>query len=106
MNTSISPTWRDHSYCLKVDPELFFNPETEAEATALCYEKCPVRLECLQWALEHKEKFGVWGGTTEKERRQIATPRVRMKCPHCSSTRLYLEDRSGVCLACGLSWIM
>lgn len=43
-----------------------------AQAKQLC-EGCPVRAECLQWALDHEE-FGVWGGTTEEERagRQVA----------------------------------
>lgn len=37
---------------------------------------CPMRAQCLQYALDHNEKFGVWGGTSERERRKLSKLRV------------------------------
>lgn len=56
--------------CLEVDPDLFFPElgESPEPAKRLC-RGCPVRLQCLDYALRHRERHGVWGGTTEYERR-------------------------------------
>jgi len=65
------PFWSEGA-CAGVDPELFF-PERGAstrEAKTVC-STCPVRAECLGWALTNHEKFGIWGGTSERERRRI-----------------------------------
>ena len=95
--------WREGRACRKVDPEMFFDDDREKLAIALCF-KCPVRELCLSWAMRHNEKHGVWGGLTELERRQVNTPRVRVKCPHCANTRIFDDERSAICLVCGLSW--
>jgi len=66
-------SWQTEASCRGVDAELFF-PATEDEgvpAKAIC-ETCPVRLACLAFALERNEKFGVWGGLTEKERARLS----------------------------------
>ena len=65
--------WATFASC-KDHPELTFFPQTkteEAAALAVC-AVCPVRDECLDHALETNERFGVWGGTTEKQRRKLA----------------------------------
>jgi len=69
--------WRRDALCLEHDPRLFYPPPPSAggthiaeEAKAIC-KRCPVREECLEWALEHGEQFGIWGGRTERERRRI-----------------------------------
>ncbi len=69
-------TWRDRAACLDADPDLFFPVGTTgpalrqvAEAKAIC-QACPVREPCLAWALG-QGILGVWGGTTEDERRAI-----------------------------------
>lgn len=95
--------WREGRACRMVDPEIFFNEADEGLAVALCFQ-CPVRELCLAWAMEHNEKFGVWGGLTELERRQVNTPRVRVKCPHCSNTKIFDDERTAICLSCALSW--
>lgn len=41
-----------------------------APAKAIC-AVCEVRAECLDWAIEHSEKYGIWGGLSERERRHI-----------------------------------
>jgi WhiB family redox-sensing transcriptional regulator len=62
--------WHDRGLCNQTDPEAFF-PEkggSVREAKRIC-SRCEVKPECLAWALGSKEPFGVWGGTTERERR-------------------------------------
>ncbi|WP_276319876.1 WhiB family transcriptional regulator [Egibacter rhizosphaerae] len=64
--------WAAHAKCLQADPETFF-PEkggSTREAKRICGE-CPVRNECLEHALENDERFGIWGGLSERERRKL-----------------------------------
>jgi WhiB family redox-sensing transcriptional regulator len=70
-------SWQDYSNCLGVDPDLFF-PERGAstrEAKEVC-RGCVVREECLEFALANGEKFGIWGGMSERERRRIRRARA------------------------------
>ena len=65
-------SWQDMANCLGVDPDLFF-PERGAstrEAKEVC-KGCVVRDDCLEYALANGEKFGIWGGMSERERRRI-----------------------------------
>ncbi|MEU6284875.1 WhiB family transcriptional regulator [Streptomyces sp. NPDC047028] len=69
--------WRDHAACRHEDPDLFFPIGTTGpslvqvqQAKAVC-EGCPVREQCLDWALDTGQSIGVWGGTTEAERRRL-----------------------------------
>ena len=67
-----SVSWRDKAECKGADPELFF-PERGA-STRLPKEwcmKCEVRAECLEYALVNGERFGIWGGMSERERRSV-----------------------------------
>ena len=69
--------WQEEANCLGVDPDLFF-PERGAstrEAKAVC-RSCEVRSECLEYALAHGEKFGIWGGLSERERRRVRRQRA------------------------------
>jgi WhiB family redox-sensing transcriptional regulator len=78
--------------CLVVDPDLFFNPNTEHAAKQVCL-RCPVRGACLDYALGCGEKHGVWGGTTEAERLELLRqrPPVRRRHPaECGSRSRYL----------------
>ncbi|MER3395239.1 MAG: WhiB family transcriptional regulator [Acidimicrobiia bacterium] len=75
--TQIS-SWRKYGSCNGSDPELFY-PESEEEtasALAIC-STCRVREPCLEYALEAREKLGIWGGTTERDRRRIWRRRRR-----------------------------
>ena len=75
--------WRDLALCAEVDPELFFPDKGESSRSAkrVCAE-CEVRAECLQYALDHGERFGVWGGLSERERREVARqPNPVRPCP-------------------------
>ena len=74
----IATTWRKQAACRGLDVEAFY-PVTEddadaAEAKAVC-AVCPVRQACLEHALAHREREGIWGGTTERERRRIVRQR-------------------------------
>ena len=67
-----SPWWWFAGLCAQTDPELFF-PEkggSTRQAKAVC-AVCPVRAQCLEHALAHDERHGVWGGTSEPERRRL-----------------------------------
>jgi len=69
--------WQERANCLGVDPDLFF-PERGAstrEAKSVC-RGCEVRFECLEYALAHGEKFGIWGGLSERERRRVRRQRA------------------------------
>ncbi len=64
--------WQDRALCAQTDPEAFF-PEkggSTREAKKVC-RSCEVRAECLEYALEHDERFGIWGGLSERERRRL-----------------------------------
>ena len=70
-------SWQDAANCLGVDPDLFF-PERGAstrEAKEVC-RGCVVREDCLEYALANGEKFGIWGGMSERERRRIRRQRA------------------------------
>ena len=78
--TAEQPGWQDYANCLGVDPDLFF-PERGAstrEAKEVC-RGCVVRDDCLEFALVNGEKFGIWGGMSERERRRLRRQRVRRR---------------------------
>ncbi|RCH65586.1 WhiB family transcriptional regulator [Streptomyces sp. SDr-06] len=70
--------WRHQASCREEDPELFFPIGTTGpalvqieEAKAVCRYRCPVREQCLRWALASGQDEGVWGGLSADERRLI-----------------------------------
>lgn len=69
-------TWRAMAACRDEDPRLFFpgRGQDPRPAKQVC-EHCPVRDECLEFALEQQIKFGVFGGTSERERRSLRRAR-------------------------------
>jgi WhiB family redox-sensing transcriptional regulator len=71
--------WRRQAACRGLDPEIFYpalDDDDVADAKAVCLN-CGVQQTCLEWALQVREKEGVWGGATEKERRRILRQRRR-----------------------------
>lgn len=73
--TRIAPIgrWAGRAACAGTDPDLWFL-ETEGsyrEARAIC-AGCPVRAECLEWALETKTEHGLFGGLTARQRKQLS----------------------------------
>jgi WhiB family transcriptional regulator, redox-sensing transcriptional regulator len=65
-------SWRSLGLCLGHDPDLWFPTEGEdcSIAARIC-SVCPVRRECLSWAIEHKERYGIWGGESYRGRQRI-----------------------------------
>jgi WhiB family redox-sensing transcriptional regulator len=64
--------WQDRAICAQTDPDAFF-PEkggSTREAKKVC-RGCEVRAECLEYALERDERFGIWGGLSDRERRRL-----------------------------------
>ncbi|MFG3282070.1 WhiB family transcriptional regulator [Streptomyces sp. NPDC048111] len=81
-----SETWGERAACRMVNPdELFVQGAAQNRAKALC-AGCPVRVECLAHALDHRIEHGIWGGMTERERRALLRRR-----PLISSWRDLLE---------------
>jgi WhiB family redox-sensing transcriptional regulator len=69
---TIDDQWQDRALCAQTDPEAFF-PEkggSTREAKRICLG-CEVRDACLDYALAHDERFGIWGGLSERERRRL-----------------------------------
>jgi WhiB family transcriptional regulator, redox-sensing transcriptional regulator len=68
--------WSHHAVCAETDPDVFYpeSGEPVTEAKRVC-ARCPVTTPCLNWALANNERYGVWGGTSERERRRMT--RVR-----------------------------
>ncbi len=75
-SVKLKATWRDDAACKGLDTDIFF-PATDAEAgpAKLVCPGCPVRSECLEWALLSRQEDGVWGGLTDNERRRLRSRR-------------------------------
>lgn len=78
----LNEDWRDKAACKNIDPDFFFpgrgDSDMEQSAKAVC-EICPVPNECLDFALvELPDCPGIWGGTTQRERRGIRKSRRRL----------------------------
>ena len=74
----MSQLWRDKGACRGIDPDVFYPDEDDdaSVAKAVC-DLCVVRQACLEHALTSREKDGVWGGATERERRRMIRQRRR-----------------------------
>ena len=78
--------WQYRASCRGEDAEMFFAPNyferkeekdaREDQAKALCV-RCPVRIECLEYALRNREPHGIWGGLNEAERKALIRERER-----------------------------
>ena len=71
-------SWQERALCAQTDPEAFF-PEkggSTREAKRVCLS-CDVRAECLDYALGKDERFGIWGGLSERERRRLRRQRAQ-----------------------------
>lgn len=71
-NPSPPDMWQHRANCFGVDPDVFFPISEEDAGVALAYCKgCKIREMCLAWALKNGERYGVWGGLTEQQRRRL-----------------------------------
>jgi WhiB family redox-sensing transcriptional regulator len=92
---TLDDAWMDDAACRGVDPDLFFPVRFEAsvdvQAKAVC-AGCPVQAECLDYALDHGIKHGIWGGKSERQRRALRGSRGRrVRCRRCGG---WFEARS------------
>ncbi len=74
-------TWKEAARCNGKDPMIFYPPSAPSPAHVqriqnIC-SPCPVRVECLDYAFAHQEKFGWWGGMSERDRRRLRRERQR-----------------------------
>lgn len=86
LSADLPTGWQQEGLCRAEDATVFFPPvhfehkpereAREAKAKAIC-RRCPVRVQCLDWALAVQEPFGVWGGRSEVERKQILAGKLR-----------------------------
>lgn len=124
--------WHDQAECRKLEhkklkPFFFSNVHSERyDAKNLCFT-CPVRKECLQWALDNKQIWGVWGGKDEAEiRRALSVSHTGQEirrqrfpnCPYCGARPIKLsvetrDDPDGgrwttmkivICSECSFEW--
>lgn len=79
-DTDRGDDWRDQGECRQYDPDEFFAKSTQAihEAKRIC-ASCPVRRECTQFALDSDERYGVWGGLSQRELNALRNRRRQKK---------------------------
>ena len=98
------PLWQKRALCAGANPEIFEDPDHVETAKAYC-SRCRVQPSCLDFALSFSEVYGIWGGTTDEERRALKRGGERRSCPGCANRTLFSDGYSEVCVSCGLSWL-
>lgn len=100
------PEWFARAACQGADLDLFFPGSGGATSAALAIcARCPVKAQCLAYALENREGHGVWGGKTELQRRQLQRGRPVLQLTVCATERGFQrhrmrgEDPCGPCRA-------
>jgi WhiB family transcriptional regulator, redox-sensing transcriptional regulator len=75
---TLASDWRADAACREIDIDVFFavDEASQREAIAIC-EACPVRAECLEYAITAREQYGVWGGVREQDRKRLVRSRRR-----------------------------
>jgi WhiB family transcriptional regulator, redox-sensing transcriptional regulator len=64
--------WQASALCAQTDPEAFYPEKGDQAKTAkMICAQCPVKSECLEYSLARDERFGIWGGLSERDRREI-----------------------------------
>lgn len=99
-------SWRDRAACAGMDPALFF-PEKGPGASIIkrVCARCPVRAECLEHAVDARERWGVWGGMAERERRKLIAARATAEGVAMCRYRRHVKDEAntgprGRCMDC------
>jgi WhiB family transcriptional regulator, redox-sensing transcriptional regulator len=91
MNELHAEQWMEQAVCRGAAPSSFFPSDgSGVEAAQRICDHCPVRAECLEYALEHRIEHGVWGGASERERRRIL--RTRRHSPSRASSPVETTD--------------
>lgn len=89
--------WKPAAACVGKDPDLFFPvyEVDEAAAKAVC-DGCPVKDDCLQWALDTNEPHGIWGGLNDRERQNLRKRMMRRGWQPPAVTMPAAPDRRAV----------
>ena len=101
-------TWRTLASCARHDPESWFDTGSEYAAKAVC-ASCPVRAECLDYALHAGEPYGVWGGLTAVERAPLRDAAADAPSWSCGvgtvhGYRAHRGRDEAACPACTRAW--
>lgn len=94
-----SEPWRVEAACAQVDPDLFFPTKGDHESARAAREVCAgcsAIADCLAYALEHREKDGIWGGLTPRQRKQYA----KHTCRPCGTAISHLSKQHRYCESC------
>jgi WhiB family redox-sensing transcriptional regulator len=98
-NTAPGLAWRHKSACQTADPDLFFPAGVGDEARRNIRQAkevcavCPVRQECLDWAVDTRQLFGVWGGLAEDERQGFYEESFHWQFNSCIERQQLIEQR-------------
>ena len=81
MTAQLPGEWSDHGACVGHDPEVFYplplpNGRVDLRPARTICAGCPVRQPCLEYAIEAREPYGIWGGLTQAERRHLTAARL------------------------------
>lgn len=98
------PDWYRRAACLGLS-DIFDDPAQVESAKSIC-RTCPVRLDCLNYALAERETHGVWGGLSERLRTSILRGRPRKTCPDCGGKAILSMEGAEACRSCGMSWFV
>ena len=74
----LPPAWTKDARCAEVDTEMFFPDKGDinsATSARLICKGCEVKVQCLEYALDNREVYGIWGGTNERDRRPLLKAR-------------------------------
>jgi hypothetical protein len=99
-------TWKQLANCKSSDPSIFFFDEDDVSTRELAMKLCggcKVKMDCLQYALEKKEAFGIWGGMTPAERRKVKRINGTVSEDRCGTAAGYYAHRrlgEKACAAC------
>lgn len=93
--------WQDDAACRGANQDLFFpeRGQSTRKAKSIC-RGCAVRVECLDWALDTHQRFGIWGAMSDKERSREGARR-RWEQRNQGSSQVALADMTKVCPDCG-----
>lgn len=94
--------WRQDARCLGTDPDLFFpigSAHIDLRAREIC-NACPVRAECLDYAITNNEQHGVWGGLSTRERRRLADSKP-VRAPRPRAVRRVVRHSAPKLAPCG-----
>ena len=92
--------WARRAMCLDLDTESFYPQRGESTVVIkMICKSCPVVKPCLEYAMRNMEKFGIWGGTSERERRRMRTARARNAKADMQISITHLIEQFGINLS-------